>query len=466
MNLSRRNFLQTAGAFTLGFGGLHTLFQQSANATPLSHHIAEGFGPILRDPDKLLDLPRGFHYSVIARAGDPMNDGFYVPGKPDGTAAFAGPEGQTILICNHENSAGSLADSPYGADNRLYARQNRNCLYDNADGKTPCIGGTTTLHFDTNTQTLQKHFMSLAGTERNCAGGPTPWNTWVSCEETVQRAVAPYTMDHGYCFEVPAQLDGCLENPKPIVEMGRFNHEAIAVDPATSIVYLTEDRDDGLLYRFIPNTPGKLHDGGKLQALAIKGAASIDTRNWADTQTVTPNRPLEVEWIDLEDIHSPEDDLRHRGFDRGAACFARGEGIWYGNKTVYFACTNGGIVQKGQIWKYHPSPAEGTPGESDKPGQLTLFIEPNDGGIIDMCDNVTVTPWGDLILCEDGKYEQHLVGVTPTGGIYKFARNALDTNSEFAGACFSPDGTTMFVNIQGNGLTLAITGPWRSAITG
>ena len=134
--------------------------------------------------------------------------------------------------------------------------------------------------------------------------------------------------------------------------------------------------------------------------------------------------------------------------------------MWYGRGAVYFVCTSGGRAKKGQIWRYLPSPHEGTPEEARDPGTLELFVEPNDGGLIDNADNLTVAPWGDLILCEDGGGEQFVVGVTPRGGIYKFGRNA-QSDSEFAGATFSPDGSTLFVNIQSPGLTLAITGPWK-----
>ena len=162
--------------------------------------------------------------------------------------------------------------------------------------------------------------------------------------------------------------------------------------------------------------------------------------------------------MDLDDID--EDDLRFRGFDAGAARFARGEGMWYGNSAVYFACTNGGSAQKGQIWKYTPSPSEGTSRENARPGTLELFVEPNNGKIIDNADNLTVSPWGDLVVCEDSDGDNFLLGITPDGNVYKMGRNAV-SESELAGATFSPDGTTLFMNIQEDGLTLAITGPWN-----
>ncbi|MFC1758334.1 alkaline phosphatase PhoX [Planctomycetota bacterium] len=342
-------------------------------------------------------------------------------------------------------------------------------------GETPGTGGTSTIVYDTKSNTKIREFLSLAGTIRNCAGGPTPWKTWITCEETVFRAGEhaeedsgekfQTEKDHGYNFEVPVSARMELATPIPLTEMGRFHHEAVAVDPKTGIVYQTEDRDDGIFYRFLSNSPGNLIDGGRLQALVIKDKRSADTRNWKDQdQTVRDpiavGQKFSVEWLDLDDVTSPEDDLRVRGFDAGAARFARGEGIWYGNGEFYFACTNGGKEEIGQIWRYRPSYDEGTAKEQESPGELELFIEPNDTNLIHNADNLTVSPWGDLIVCEDRDQQVvRLVGVTPDGKCYPFALNHMRT--EFAGVTFSPDGSTLFVNLQHTGHTLAIRGPWQ-----
>ena len=148
-----------------------------------------------------------------------------------------------------------------------------------------------------------------------------------------------------------------------------------------------------------------------------------------------------------------------RGHAMGAALFARGEGMWYGLDAIFFACTNGGSAKKGQVWRYRPSPYEGTEKEEKAPGGLDLYVEPNDGELVDNADNLTVSPWGDVVLCEDGSGEQFVRGVTPDGKVYSLAYNALN-DSEFAGAVFSPDGRALFLNIQRPGITLAITGPW------
>jgi len=419
----------------------------------------ESFGPLLGDPDGIIALPEGFSYSVVSRRGERMSDGFFVPARHDGMATFPGPNGMTLLVRNHElTPRADPAESAFGADLSLLDRLDRSRFYDPGTGGAPPFGGTTTLLFDTETQTLVSHHLSLAGTLVNCAGGPTPWGSWISCEEITERAGGELARDHGYNFEVRAGLDGLPVEPVPLTDMGRFIHEAIAVHLPTGIVYETEDVSDGLLYRFLPNARGDLARGGRLQALAIRGEPGFDTRNF-EGRGVEPGVSMQVEWIDLDDVESPDNDLRYRGHMAGAARFARGEGIWYGDGEVFVACTNGGEARKGQIWRYRPSSDEGTALESDRPATLELFIEPNDGTLIENADNLTVAPWGDLVACEDGTGVDHLVGVTPSGDIYKLARN-LNGNGEFAGACFSPDGSTLFVNMQVDGWTLAITGPW------
>ena len=460
MAVSRRRFLVQAGAATLGFGGLAKLAYVWASTDVPSRTTDPGFGPLNADPEGVLDLTGNLRYRVIARSGEALVDGFRLPGKPDGMAAFAGPNGKTIVVCNHEVNVGDEGNGPFGDDNALLKKLGREQLFDYGRGRKPGLGGTSTFVFDPATQQIERHHLSLAGTIRNCAGGPTPWGSWLTCEETVLRADDDLEHDHGWVFEVPAAAKG-LVTPRPIKAMGRFNHEATATNPANSIVYLTEDTHDSLLYRYIPNVPGKLHEGGKLQALVVRDRPSLDTRNWEES-TVKPGTPMAVRWIDLDEVEAPQDDLRLRGFAQGAARFARGEGMWWGNDSAYFACTNGGRHKVGQVFRYIPSPAEGTPAEDQQPGTLELFIEPNDRGLIDKADNLTVAPWGDVVLCEDGGGQQFVVGVTPEGGIYKIARNAV-SDSEMAGVCFSPDGSTMFLNIMHDGLTVAITGDWEKA---
>lgn len=462
MTISRRRFLGSAAAISLGFTGLGCA-RTDISASDIG--VGPAFGPLLDDPDGIIALPPGFSYRIVSRHGERMSDGFFVPTRHDGMAAFRGPDGTTLLVRNHEvTPGGDLGEGAFGADLSLLSRVDRSLLYDAGADGVPALGGTTTLQYDTATQRLVSHHLSLAGTLVNCAGGPTPWGTWITCEEIVSPAGGRWAREHGYNFEVAAGLDGLPVRAVPLEAMGRFKHEAVAVHPASGVVYQTEDLVDGLLYRFIPDVPWELVRGGRLQALAVRDRRGLDTRNF-EARLVEPGVPMEVEWIDLDGVESPDDDLRYRGHEAGAARFARGEGIFYGElggvPEVYMACTNGGAARKGQIWRYRPSPDEGTPGERERPGTLELFVEPNDGTIIENADNLTVAPWGDLVVCEDGTGDDYLLGITPEGEIYQLARN-LNGSGEFAGACFSPDGSTFFVNMQADGWTLAITGPWES----
>ncbi len=459
---NRRDFIRTSGFIGLGFMGLK-LYACSPGGSGSSSSAASqalDYGPLVPDPVGVLDLPEGFSYKVISTQGDPMDDGLIVPGKPDGMATFPGQDEKVIIIRNHEIVPTDKELGAFGADNINLGAIPKDDFYEFAKGEFPGLGGTTTLIYNEKTMEVEREFLSLAGTYRNCAGGPMPWGSWVTCEEDVTNAGdldGNVEKDHGYVFEVPATSEIMRAAPKPIKEMGRFNHEAVAYDPVAGIVYLTEDRHDGLFYRFIPNKKDNLHSGGKLQALVVKNSPKHDTRNWPETigPDIQPNIPLKAEWIDLDNVDAPDDDLRIRGHEKGAALFARGEGIWYDKGVFYFACTNGGALLKGQVFKFTPDPKDIDGGE------LELFIEPNNVDIMKYCDNLTVAPWGDVMLCEDD-IDAYLRGVTPEGHIFTFG-HSVGHESEFTGVCFSPSGKTMFVNIQHAGLTLAITGPWKGA---
>jgi secreted PhoX family phosphatase len=388
-----------------------------------------------------------------------MDDGFVVPGLPDGMHAFAGPEGRTVLVRNHELHPGSR-ETAFRAMERPFSDAELARIYDTGAGR----GGTTTLIYDTGSARVERQFLSLAGTLRNCSGGATPWGSWISCEEIVI-GVGDHgaRRDHGYNFEVPSQARG-LVAPVPLTDMGRFYHEAVAVDGHTGIVYQSEDLADGLLYRFIPAEPGRLAAGGRLQALVIPELPGVDTSNHPRQGTEIPSgHRFAVDWVDLANPRSPRDDLRLRGRAKGAAIFARGEGMAIehdGAETrVWLVCTTGGRRRLGQLWCYRPSVDEGRAEEARNPGTVELFLEPNNIDLLNHGDNITVAPFGDLMVCEDNDRAQHLVGVTPEGGLYRLAANARG-DSELAGVTFSPDASTLFVNIQKPGLTLAVTGPW------
>jgi secreted PhoX family phosphatase len=419
-----------------------------------------GYGPLKRDRKKILDLPKEFSYKVISKAGDKMDDGFYVPYLADGMGTFEGFDGVTIILRNHEiRFENQDWIGAFKGKKKLWEKLDKELIFDTYPDGRPLLGAVTTLVYDTKKKKLISQHLSLIGTINNCSGGTTPWGTWISCEENCENAGEVCLLNHGYAFEIPASIEPKIVKPVPLTVMGRFTREGIAVDPKTNVIFQTEDKTDSLFYRFIPNKPGELLEGGRLQCLAVVDKAQLDTRNWK-VQKIAPGTTFEVHWIDLDNPDSEEDDLRLRGFDKGAALFASGEGIFYHEGTVYFACTNGGTDAKGQIWKYFPSPYEGTPKETVSPGKLELFVEPNDPEILDHPDQLTVTPWGDIFVCEDGSGDQYVVGITPERQFYKFARNAVD-ETELAGVCYSPDKTTMFLNNMKSGLTFAITGPWK-----
>ena len=463
--VTRRNFLRQTSIVSLGFLGLQaflstTLQSCSDYQTPTKGNLLKNkYGKLKRDRKGILNLPEGFSYKIIARQGEPMSDGLMHPDKPDGMATFVGSDGRVILIRNHELMPTNA--SAFGKKYELLDKIERSKIYDFRRGNLPCNGGATTLIINEETLEVEQSWLSLIGTLRNCAGGPTPWNSWISCEEIVVAARNGYEKGHGYNFEVPATEQIGIVEPIPLKEMGQFNHEAICIDPQTGIVYQTEDREDGLIYRFIPNEVGQLSKGGRLQVLAIKNNKSVSTRNWRTDEDPFPiGEALEVEWLDMENVYDLEaDDLRVRGFNKGAAKFARGEGMWFGNQEVYFACTSGGYTKTGQIFRYIPSPNEGTAAEKDNPGRLELFLEPNNTSLLQHCDNLTVAPWGDIVFCED-RLTPRAVGITKDGQFYRIAES-IRYESEFAGWVFSPSGKTYFVNIQHAGLTIAIQGPWQ-----
>lgn len=453
--INRRRFLQCLAA--------------SAASPPIArsaHGSNRGFGPLQRDPGGLLDLPAGFSYHVVSKAGDTMDDGFKVPPAHDGMAAFPGADGRVVLVCNHEMPPAFPEYSAFGTGFQALPERIKERIYDHGGGTSPGAGGTTTTVYDPRSGRTERQHLSLAGTELNCAGGPTPWGSWLSCEECFESPGTGFsrgrliTRDekHGYVFEVPAGETGLAE-PLPIKAMGRFEHEACAVHEPSGIVYMTEDRHYSLFYRYIPDVPGRLHEGGRLQALAITGRPALPLHNWSGDRAIGIGESLPAEWIDLEDVDPVENDLRLRGAAAGAATFARGEGLCAAGDAFAFTCTIGGSLRLGQVFLYQPSPLEGQDGEAGRPGQLTLVAEAGEDSLLRNADNLTMAPWGDLIVCEDTSSHCGLVGIRPDGTQYPLADNA-HSNSELAGVCFAPDGKTLFVNIQYPGTTLAITGPW------
>lgn len=435
---NRRRFLGATGS------AFAALIASGCSTAPsvASAMSANGYGPLISDPDGLLDLPSGFSYRVVSSLGDAMDDGLTVPDKADGMGCFDLGGGQIALVRNHEliptdDTGGEI---PAGFDRR--------------EGKV-LPGGTTTMVLDAKTLNIERQFRSLGGTIRNCAGGTTPWGSWLTCEEAPVRPGERYGdglgKDHGWVFEVPANGTSLI-NPEPLKAMGRFNHEAAVVDPVTGMVYLTEDKDDSMLYRFIPNAPGDLAQGGKLQALTLTDGTT-DSRNW-DRIGMTLTKAHTVAWVDMDDVESPGDDLRKQGAAKGGLMIARGEGIHMGEGEMYFCATSGGAAKLGQVFRLIP----GRDGAADT---LDLFFESSSPDQFNYGDNLTIAPNGHLIVCEDqytSTVTNHLRGITPQGQAYPLA--LLRVQTEPAGACFSPDGKTLFVNSYSPTKTLAITGPW------
>lgn len=439
MLLNRRNFIGATGA---AFSGLllNGCTGRSAPLTSAPSSFAD-YGPLVPDPAGMLDLPRGFSYRLLSSLGNAMTDGCTVPDKADGMGCFSLGNDEIVLIRNHElvpaDDAGGVLAKGFGT----------------RDGAI-VPGGTTSIVLDATTLEVKREFRSLAGTIRNCSGGITPWGSWLTCEEAPtgpgQRFGEGLAENHGWVFEVPAKATGLID-AVPLKAMGRFNHEAACVDPRTGIVYLSEDRDDSVLYRFVPTTPGRLGDGGLLQAMVVEGLS--DTRNWTSADMAVGFRHT-VRWIDCDDVESPNDDLRSRAAAKGAALVARGEGIHTGTDEIFVCSTNGGQRKLGQILRLVP----GTGGEPD---QIELFFESQSKDQFNYGDNLTVGPNGHLIVCEDQYTEvvdNHLRGITPDGRAYTLGRLRMQT--ELAGGCFSPDGKWFFVNAYSPTRTLAITGPW------
>jgi secreted PhoX family phosphatase len=460
MNDERPVFHRRGFALALtstAFAGL--VLSRCAGAVPGAASGVTGatYGPLEPDPGGILDLPRGFSYRIISALGEAMDDGHRVPNHADGMGAIPIDGRRVALVRNHELLPDRQDVGPFKKAPPATFR-----AFDRAANGMPLPGGTTTIVYDCVSGRVESQYLSLSGTIRNCAGGTTPWGSWLSCEEYVDSADEGLHRQHGWVFEVPASARGVVE-PVPLKAMGRFNHEAAATDPRTGIVYLTEDREDGLFYRFLPHARGRLARGGRLQALGWRDTARrADSRNWSG-RDLAAHEWVEVRWLELDNVEAPADDLRQRGHAAGAVVFARGEGIHFGDGEMYFCCTNGGAAKVSQIMRYRPSALEGQPGEAAEPGRLQLFFESNGKETLSFGDNIVLAPNGHLIVCEDEDSDvvhNRLRGVTPSGEAYDLARLRLQT--ETAGVCFSPDGRTMFVNVYSPTKTLAVTGPWRS----
>jgi secreted PhoX family phosphatase len=436
-----------------------------------------------RDGVVRLHLPRGFEYRSFHHTTErvELDDGTVLPGRHDGMGAFETDDG-VVLVRNHE------VDNPRVVTAHSYRAFGPRDLtpYDPA-----ARGGTTTVHVDLQGR-VRRAYTSLHGTLRNCSGGIMPWGSWVTCEETVngpdvgpdfsEKSNEPLQKRHGYVFEVPA--GGRVREPVPIRAAGRFSHEAVSFDPQRGHLYLTEDNHTYAsgFYRYTPPNDAvadqRIEDGGVLEMLAV---------------AVEPNAHLEghqrigarydVSWVEIDRPDFGVDSgparrpngqamvyVADQGWAKGAAYFSRLEGQTWENGVAYFCSTHGGGETEdgpgpkggygngwGQVWAYEPA-AEGDG------GTLTCVYQSPGRHVLDLPDNVTTSPRGTLVLCEDGEDDIYLRGLTRDGTLRPIALNRVpgDSDSEFAGSTFSPDGTSLFVNIQDEaGLTFAIWGPWE-----
>ncbi len=419
--MRRRNWLKLSGVAFATTAAVPFLFQRRARSN------AAG-SALLRDPKRVLDLRPGLSYRILERAFDPMTDGYRVPARPDGMACFPGADGSWVLMRNHELDYNlALGPSRGPAIRPAYDSQS--------------AGGVTRLVVSATTGERVSSNLVLAGTLRNCAGGPSPWG-WISCEETTEP-------NHGYAFLCRADATE-VQEPRRLPGYGRFRHEAAAVDPNTHIAYLTEDQPDSCIYRFVPSDKNRPFDG-ELQALRHKTRG-----NFLLSSEMKAGDRVEVDWVKVPHPNPDADTVRYQAAHAGAAILSRGEGICFANKSVLICSTDGGKARRGQIFALEL-------GRNTGSDTLRLLAESPSEQTLDMPDNITLAPWGDVIVAEDGYGDQYIRGITPRGEIYDIARNAK-SRGEFAGVCFSPDGSTLFANMQLDGLTVAITGtfPRRS----
>jgi uncharacterized protein len=459
---TRREALRGAAKVVAGLSvGAQVLAAGGAPAGAATRRVARaaakpGYGPLVANGPEL-SLPKGFRAIPFGSAGVPMTDGHATPGFHDGATVTQLADGKLRLLRNHEGYDTGRALGRRGAYDRV------------------AQGGVTSTIFDPVTERPVASALVLNGTDNNCNGGPTPWGSWLSCEESTVGRHEGFEREHGYVFEVPFDATGPVD-PVPIKAMGRFEHEACAIDPATGIVYMTEDNGDpgDGFYRYLPDHPGQLHRGGTLQMLCVEGRSRYDT-----TKGQRVGRALRCEWVTIRDPDPSDAEARPQavyaqGRERGAARFLGLEGAEWARGAVHFVASESGDAEEGQIWRYTPQGLDA--------GRLELLYESRSKRVLDQPDALTVSPRGGVVVCEDGDGEDvdggtnYLRCLTPEGRIETFARvdahlhlrryddeapRGAVGRSELSGVSYSPDGRWLFFAVQYPGRSYAVTGPWE-----
>ncbi|MFG3088029.1 alkaline phosphatase PhoX [Streptomyces antibioticus] len=385
--MERRTFLRTAaiGGSAAVLGG--TLWRGAAYAAPAQ----PGTGPYgaLGSPNANgIRLPAGFSSRVVARSGQTVPGTSYTwHNAPDGGACYADGTGWIYVSNSEINPSGGASAVRFSA--------------------AGAITGA---------------YRILSSTRQNCAGGRTPWNTWLSCEE----------VDRGYVYETdPWGVQAAVRRDA----LGRFKHEAAAADPVRKVIYLTEDETNGCFYRFRPTTWGNL-SSGTLEVLVAGGGTSGP-----------------VTWATVPD---PTGATATRNQVSGAKHFNGGEGCHYADDTCWFT-TKG----DNRVWQYNAA-------------AQTIELAYDDslvtGGAAPLTgvDNVTGSASGDLFVAEDGGNMEICV-ITPDDVVAPFLRIDGQSSSEITGPAFSPDGTRLYFSSQrgtsgssSGGITYEVTGPFRA----
>lgn len=456
---ARRRFLQAAGAAGLALSPLGRVLAD-AGVARAAGELARGYGPLktVRDGTTglpLLRLPAGFSYLTFGWAGETMSDGAPCPGAHDGMGIVRERGNLITLVRNHEIAR---LEGAFGAAASQY--------------DPVCSGGTVSMEFDLAAGELKSLRPSLSGTMQNCAGGVTPWHSWLSCEEYVSPAgrslrgadgqLRTMQLAHGFVFEVPADGES---NARPLPALGQFRHEAATVFVPGGELYLTEDAEPSAgFFRFVPSQPGRLEAGGQLSMLRVKNMPDLRSG-------LQVGQRWSVDWVPIERPDQGIDrrggilGVQQQGLAQGASMFTRLEGCIANDEEVFFTATNGGDVASGQLFCYYP-----------KQSELQLIYESTDAAVLDYPDNVCLSPRGGLVIAEDSKQRrQHLYGLTRAGELFRFAQQSvvLDgakgfsgdfRSAEWAGCCFSADGRWLFANIYTPGFSVAITGPWGEGL--